>query len=99
MNRRTSQEIEKMNQLFREIGAGEEIAIASLREARLACNGQQEYAQCRFSEACQKVIYPSEAYAEKVATSRRRKGAGKLRAYRCDPCHGFHLTSYIPHKP
>lgn len=98
MNRRTEKEIQEMNKLFAEIGAGEDATPVSFREAKIVCEGEREHTQCPFSEVCQKTIYPSEAYAEKVAQSRRKKGAGKLRSYKCDVCHGFHLTSYIPKK-
>lgn len=99
MNRRTDKEIEELNKLFREIGATEDVAPMRLKEAMLLCEKEEgQQSQCPFSEECQKTIYPSEAYAEKVANGRRKKGGGRLRSYRCDACHGFHLTSYIPKK-
>jgi hypothetical protein len=98
MRQRTPKQMEEMNKLFREIGAGEAYIPSTLKEAKMFCEGQREHVQCEFSQVCQKTIYPSQAYAEKVAAGRRKKGAGRLRVYKCETCHGFHLTGYIPSK-
>lgn len=100
MRQRTQKQIEEMNKLFREIGASEgEVSVPiSLSEAKLLCKGKREHEEFPFSETCQKVIYPSESTGSKIAAIRRKKGSGPLRTYRCDLCHGFHLTGYIPAK-
>lgn len=88
--------MEEMNKLFREIGAEETFVPSTLKEARMFCEGQREKRKHEISQSCQKTVYPSHAYAEKVVRSRRKKDGVRLRIYRCDVCHGFHLTSYIP---
>lgn len=96
MKQRSEKDIERMDELFREIGAGEAPIPIPLKEAKkLFSTPDPRQDECEFSEVCQKVIYPTESYARKVALSRQKKGAGKLRIYKCEECHGFHLSSYI----
>lgn len=98
MKQRSPKQMEEMNKLFREIGAGEAFVPSSLKEAKMFCEGQHEKRRHEISPTCQKTVYPSHAYAQKVAASRRKRGAGRLRVYKCETCHGFHLTGYIPSK-
>lgn len=94
MNHRSEKEIERINELFREIGAGDFIPLP-VRDAKLFCENDNTRGEFEYSESCQKVIYPSAAIAEKVALHRRKKGAGRLRVYKCEECQGFHLSSFI----
>lgn len=94
MNRRSDKEIEKLNELFKEIGAGDFTPLP-LRDAKLFCENDNTKGEFEYSEKCQKVIYPSEHIAHRVALGRRKKGAGRLRVYKCEDCQGFHLSSFI----
>lgn len=96
MKQRSEKDIERLDALFKELGCGEAPIPIPLKEAKkLFSTPDLRQEECEFSEACQKVIYPTQAYAQKVALSRQKKGAGKLRIYKCEVCHGFHLSSYI----
>lgn len=95
MKNKNEKEIARLNALFKEIGAPETFIPLPLRDAREFSSPENPRAQFEFSDACQKLIYPSESVARKVALSRERKGAQKLRVYKCEECHGFHLSSYI----
>lgn len=43
-----------------------------------------------------KVRYPNQAVAQEVAAQRILSGVPYLRAYHCDLCDGWHLTSKRP---
>jgi hypothetical protein len=96
MNERKKADIERIDALFKEIGAGDFTPIP-LREAKElhAITPLRTRKELEVSETCKKVIYPSRTFAKQVARRRQRRGAGKLRIYKCEECHGFHLTSCI----
>ena len=43
-------------------------------------------------QSCGKNRYPSERVAIRSALRSSRRGGTPLRVYRCDRCHGWHLT-------
>jgi hypothetical protein len=94
MNERKKADIERIDALFKEIGAGDFTPIP-LREAKELHGITPPRKELEVSGTCKKVIYPSESLANQVKRRRQRRGAGKLRIYKCDECHGFHLTSWI----
>lgn len=94
MKQRSEKEIDRLDALFQEIGAEGKVIPLPLRDAR-EFSDKSSQSDFEFSESCQKVIYPSESKARKVALHREKKGAQKLRVYKCDDCAGFHLSSYI----
>ena len=96
MNQRSKEEIERMNQLLKEIGCDPAPALP-FKQAVRQCIPEPPKPRAAFaaSPVCGKLIYPSEAEARKAITRRKKRGAGRLRAYKCGDCHGFHITSYF----
>ena len=83
-----------MAKLFAEIGT--ELTPAENEwHAKMISDKGRSRPQYKASEACGKVCYPTESEARTVANTRKRNGAGRLRAYLCPKCAAFHLTSYI----
>lgn len=95
MKQRKEEEIERMDALFREIGATEPVIPLTVRDAREMNKGQHTRNEFPFSDFCQKFTYPSDAVARRIALQREKKGARPLRVYKCDRCRGFHLSSFI----
>lgn len=93
MNPRSKKEIERLDALFKQLGATEELpVIGGLKEAKMLAEAQRDDGELPFSEQCQKLIYPSEARARRVIRNRQKGGAGRLRCYWCEQCRGYHLT-------
>lgn len=93
MNQRKQKDIARIDELFREIGAGEPPPPLPVREIKRLYGTPPERTEFEFSESCQKVIYPSYSAAHRVVRKRQYHGAAQLRIYKCEKCGGFHLTS------
>ena len=85
--------------LFELLGATDEAPPANLEEARMLAEmaGSPVHVRqgVRLDNDCMKVCFSSEAQAKSAA--RRRvsisSNVGKLRAYFCDTCKAWHMTS------
>lgn len=88
MKYRNKNEIERLNDIFTEVGFPKTIPPPPTVHRKK----KQTF---RISAVCGKTIYPTEADARKVITTRKRHGAPDLRFYKCEVCVGFHLTSAI----
>jgi hypothetical protein len=94
MNYRSEREIERMRTLFHEIGT-ELDPVENSRAAQLLVEPEDARKHFEMSDECGKLTYPSEAQARQVIKASKRRGAGNLRSYKCEKCHGFHITSYF----
>jgi hypothetical protein len=85
--------------LFEILGEGGHPAPSSLKEARMLAEMAGAQVQVRqglrLDNNCMKTCYTSESQAKQAA--RRRvsvsSNVGKLRAYYCDVCKHWHMTS------
>ena len=94
---RKKSEIERMSQIFNDLGLGkiEDIPAGGMKEV-LRHNAIRDYTEFAQSEICGKSIYPTESDARRVILSRKRHGAGFLRPYFCYRCKSYHITSSRP---
>ena len=94
MNQRSEKEIDRMRKLFASIGADLE-PCNSVRSAAMTAEGDSARKTFKTSDACGKLIYPSEPEAIRAIKSRKKRGAGALRCYKCEGCRGYHISSYF----
>jgi hypothetical protein len=109
MNQRNSKEIDRINNIFKDLGFQPPEAPTSfsrpldeiktqleVEQGEDARTSRPEFKRCPTTD---KVCFPSQDAADRSAKRRQETSpTGFLRTYQCPDCHAYHLTSRRPRK-
>jgi hypothetical protein len=99
MSKKTKRKSGDAKRLFELLGTPNESPPVNLEEARMLAEMEgspvERRVGVRLDNECMKVCFSSESQAKSGAKHRLNSSAnvGKLRAYFCDTCKSWHLTS------
>ncbi len=101
MGSKSKQYLKGLNNAFAELGLPEVDVHWRANDALAAAEhegieaGSDKPARAELPECNGKRSYGSQEHAHAVMRSRQKAGAGRLRAYRCETCPHYHLTTKI----
>ena len=99
MKHKTRKEIHHFDEVMHDLGLddGASLEVRSLKEAEfMAGEGSVEHTEGHTLPKCDgKLIFPTQTQCRRAIKNRLRKGgnASSLRAYDCEKCSGWHMTS------